>query len=298
MKRLRNILFIIILLTLAGYLYVNCFFMIEEGVFGLVRSEQTGDIIRVLDSGYHIIPEGIIPEEISLMTFRKKESRLFDLSIPIPSLEMTKSDFYAITIPVSVQYAVSPERITLITEEWGDDRDYIPHLLKRFMTGYFVREFTPYFSPVYRRVELERDMDEIVQSVSESLTAQGRGIGIEITAFRLSGAVRLPDTEIFFDGLQYLKELMEVEKNNKKELIILRSKLERDEIYNKQFYQKLEEISRLIKQNPDLLKYMYIEKMADKVKVIITPEQSGMPFGLDFGSGEKEKRTGDINNLR
>jgi hypothetical protein len=298
MKRLRKILFIIILLTVAGYLYVNCFFIIEEGEFGLVRSEQTGDIIRVLDSGYQIIPEGIFPGEISLMTFRKRESRLFDLSIPIPSLEMTRSNFYAITIPVSIQYAISPERITLVTEEWGDNRHYIPHLLERFMTGYFVREFTPYFSPVYRRLELERDMDRIIQSVSESLIAQGRAIGIEITAFRLSGAVRLPDAGTFSDGLQYLRELMEVEKNNKKELIILRSKLERDEIYNKQFYKKLEEISKLIKGNPDLLKYMYIEKMADKVKVIITPEQSGMPFGLDFGSAEKEKRTGDIDNLR
>ncbi len=298
MKRLRKILLIIILLALVGYLYVNCFFIIEEGVFGLVRSEQTGDIIRVLDSGYHIVPEGIVPGEISLMTFQKRESRLFDLSIPIPSLEMTRSDFYAITIPVSVEYAIAPERIALVTEEWGDNRHYIPQLLKRFMTRYFVREFTPYFSPVYRRVELERDMERIIQLVSESLIEQGRGIGIEITAFRLSGVVRLPDAGTFSDGLQYLKDLIEVEKNNKKELIILRSKLERDEIYNKQFYKKLEEISNLIKKNPDLLKYMYIEKMADKVKVIITPEQSGMPFGLDFGPVEKEKRTGDINNLR
>ena len=76
MKRLRNILFIIILLTLAGYLYVNCFFMIEEGVFGLVRSEQTGDIIRVLDSGYHIIPEGIIPEEKKMIDELKNRLKL------------------------------------------------------------------------------------------------------------------------------------------------------------------------------------------------------------------------------
>jgi len=63
-------------------------------------------------------------------------------------------------------------------------------------------------------------------------------------------------------------------------------------------------ISNLIKSNPDILKYIYIDRLAGNVKLILSSDKSGMPFGmslnedLDKTGKSKNAAKEEINNLR
>lgn len=299
MKRIGKILVFLILIFIAGYLYINCVIKVDKGTFVLIQDNETGNIKKILDSGYSFILDGIIPDKISIIKISKKNTQVMDLKIPIPLLEDLKSDFYAIKIPITVNYEVVPDKLAFGINRIKTGEKFFANILERLIQGYFNKEFAPYFSPSYRKGALEKDIEKIVTRVEIAFRTYCLKIGISIKDFVIVGNIGLPDLKTFYDGLRYLRELMDVEKNNKKELIILNNKLQKDRISSSRFYEKLEEISKIIKKNPDILKYIYIDKMADKVKVIISPDNSGMPFGLNFDSSDKKSdRRGEIDNLR
>jgi hypothetical protein len=299
MKRLVKILVFLILLVIAGYLYINCVIKVEEGVFVLVQDRETGDIKKILNSGYSFLLDGIIPEKVSIIKISKKNTQFMDLKIPIPLLENLKSDLYAVKIPITVNYEIMPDKLAFDINRLKGGEGYIATLLEKLLRGYFNKEFASYFSPSYRRGALVKDIETLIGRVESALRTHCLKLGITIGEFVIVGNIDLPDLRTFYDGMRYFRELVDVEKNNKKELIILQSKLEKDRISNSQLYEKLEEISKIIKKNPDILKYIYIEKMGDKVKVIISPDNSGMPFGFNFNSSDsKPDRRGEIDNLR
>ncbi len=299
MKRLGKILVFLILIFIAGYLYINCVIKVEEGVFILVQDKETGDIKKILNSGYSFILDGVIPERVSFIKISKKNTQFMDLKIPIPLLENLKSDLYSVKIPITVNYEIMPDKLAFDINSLKGGEEYIATLLEKLLRGYFNKEFAPYFSPSYRRGALVKDIEKLTGRVENALRTYCLKLGITIREFVIVGNINLPDLRTFYDGLRYFRELIDVEKNNKKELIILQSKLKKARISNKQFYEKLEEMSKIIKENPDILKYIYIEKMGDKVKVIISPENSGMPFGFNFNSSDrKPDKRGEIDNLR
>jgi len=111
------------------------------------------------------------------------------------------------------------------------------------------------------------------------------------------GSVSIPGPEIYQEGVTLAAELRQIENTRQKDLLILENKLQKEDFRNKKYLENLKEIAKLVKNNPDLLKYLYIKGFAKNVRAIITPDRTGLPFGLDFG--EKEPRTaGDVDNLR
>ena len=109
----------------------------------------------------------------------------------------------------------------------------------------------------------------------------------------------VPDAEMYREGLLLASDLRKIENDNKKELIVLENILRKEDQKHKKYLENLWEIAKLVKNNPDLLKYLYIKGFSDKVKVILAPEKSGMPFGLDLEvrDGAASKK-GEIDNLR
>ena len=299
MKRIGKILVFIILIFFAGYLFIHCVIKVDKGTFVLIQDNETGTVNKILDSGYSFILDGVIPDKITIIKISKKNAQMMDLRIPIPLLEDLKSDFYAIKIPVTINYEIVPEKLAFDLNRIKTGEKFFSSLLERLIRGYFNKEFAPYFKPSYRRGALEKDIEKIANRVEITFRTYCMKIGIRVKDLAIVGNIGLPDLKTFYDGVRYLRELIDVEKNNKKELIILNNKLQKDRISSSRLYEKLEEISKIIKENPDILKYIYIDKMADKVKVIISPDNSGMPFGLDLDSSDKKSdRSGEIDNLR
>ena len=102
---------------------------------------------------------------------------------------------------------------------------YFTPLLEKLVSGYFKKELAPYFIPSYRRRAF-KDREELVARVENAMRSYSSGVGIAVKNFVVVGNIGLPDMKTFYEGLRYLGELMDVEKNNKKELIILNNKLQ------------------------------------------------------------------------
>ena len=299
MKKLLRKLMVILVIFILGYLAYYPVFRIEEGNFALIEDRKDGINIGVLDSGFHFIPQGVLPDRISIIKFRKRKTEFFNLKIQIPLMVEMKSEFYSVKIPVSLLYQVNPAKLSVDFHGLRSDKMYFNRFLNKLLLGYFSKEFSQYLAPFYRGSTLKDNVEKEALDVYNIMREHCQRFGIEIIELRIIGDVQIPDMNTYLDGIRFYKEIMTLEKNSKKELIIMESKLQRDKLHNAQLYQKLNEISKLIKKNPDLLKYIYINKMADKVKVIVAPEKSGMPFGLDFRNKERDTKNKDeIDNLR
>jgi hypothetical protein len=124
-------------------------------------------------------------------------------------------------------------------------------------------------------------------------------MGIRVLGQDLIGSVSVPNAEIFREGTSLAGEIRKIENDSQKELLVLENKLQKDDFNNKKYLENLKEIAKLVKNNPDLLKYLYIKGFSKNVRAIITSERSGMPFGLDFeGKGSSPAKSGDVDNLR
>ena len=64
-------------------------------------------------------------------------------------------------------------------------------------------------------------------------------------------------------------------------------------------FEKLLRISSILKNNPEILKFIYIDKMGDDIKVIISSDKTGLPAMFnDSAEGTKPAAKGDVDNLR
>ena len=104
----------------------------------------------------------------------------------------------------------------------------------------------------------------------------------------MTGTAVLPNQQVYNEGIAHAADLRKMDKTIEKELIDVRSAMERDRIKNEQFYGKLKEISKIISANPDILKYIYIDKMAGNVNVILSSDNSGVP--AHAGEGNRSRR--------
>jgi len=159
----------------------------------------------------------------------------------------------------------------------------------------------PFLSPVYQREILAAKMGEIIDTATKSVAAESSPIGIIIENASRAGTAFLPERIVVNEGILHAADLRRMDKNLQMDLIGAKAKVEREKVRNEQLYVKLREMSRIIRDNPDILKYIYIDKIADDVKVILSSDASGMPRMIERELEQtpaKKTKPREINNLR
>ncbi len=235
----------------------------------------------------------------ALLDTKNRLAESVELKIAIPPLGDLKSDFYRISIPVKLVATVDPRRLSTEPKRIAGDRSAITAELKAALEGAFQKELSPYLAPLYNLNAIAANQAAIARAAIARGVEWGRGAGIYITSIEAAGNFQLPDQRTYNEGMQYYRDLQELERANKKQLIALATELEREKRLRAVYLEKLSEVSKLIRANPALLKYIYIDRLAGNVKVIIAPDKSGMPLGLDFGDAqEKGAKRGNIDNLK
>jgi hypothetical protein len=87
--------------------------------------------------------------------------------------------------------------------------------------------------------------------------------------------------------------------SNRKQEILLSKKLIKERYENELYYEKLLKVSSMIKDNPEILKFIYIDKLGDDIKVIISSDKIGLPAMFsDTINNAKPGVKGDVDNLR
>ncbi len=298
MRRPYGIWVVLVLLVIAVYAYFTAVVKTGPDEYVVAENLQNGEC-TLHAPGYAFVAHALIPGRVSMTRFPRRVSQLVEIRLPIPPLDELKSEYYSIRMPLNLAIEVDPERLLIEPARLIKEKNALIVLCRKAVEGFFQKEFSPYMAPNFNREGLVAAREAVFRTVQEKLTAYAGRIGIRVTAMEISGAVTVPELKAYYEGLQYLDELRVLEKNNKKELIALNAGLEREKLARKELVEKLSEIARLIKSNPDLLKYIYIDRLGDNVKVIIAPEKSGMPLGLGLEQPpEKEPRKGEVDNLR
>jgi len=299
MRKFIKRLLIFILVAVLVYIAWFSFVIIEKGTIGTLRDTRSNKIVRLLFQRYNFVWQGSLPWIFSVQKIPSSRNAIIEVKVPIPPLESLTDNQYHGKISVNLLYRIMPDKFFDISK-LEDDGKALDSVVSRYVDGYVQREIYDYLVPLYRLNEIRKNNDIILKNAHDKLKEKFESIGLSIIKFDFIGSLTFPDMKTYYSGLTHINELRKIAKINEKELKLLRNKLKRDKILNEQQYNKLLEISKIIKENPDMLKYLYIEKMADNVRVIISSDSSGYP--LDLGKKEEKKQetttTGEIDNLR
>lgn len=287
------IVLLMIVAAVGGY---NAIFMVDDGEFGVVSGIENGDVVAVLHPGFNFAPQALFSWKVAVSYQRVKSTEILDVAIPLPGLEELENRHYSLALKISMVYELDYEAVPgdLLSEK-GQVRKMLVNLLK----GGFTREIKTYLYPYYDNRRLERDFDVVAVKAFESVKKQCASSGIKVLGQEVIGSVSIPDAERYKEGAVLAGEIRRIENDNKKDILQLENKLQKDDYKNKKYLENLKEIAKLVKNNPDLLKYLYIKGFSKNVRAIITSERTGMPFGLDFEEkGSVTGKKGDVDNLR
>jgi hypothetical protein len=299
MKRFFKKFSILLLILLTGYVLFSSIEKVSNGAIGVVedlRSKKAVRLVRQGPGGYAFVWRASFPWKYSFSETPLERKVRYDIRISIPDMENLKEEYYHVRIPLNVWYRIDPQKFSDVAALGHEGRP-LDSLVERFFASTIEKELMTYLYPVYQREAIAIRMNAVMEKARGEIDPDLRAHGLVLVRAVLSGAVSLPSWIIYHEGIRYAEDLRRKERSAELGLIDVRGMVERQKIENQHFYVKLREISKIIADNPEILKYIYIDKMGGNVKVILSSDASGVPAMLNGGDKQK-KGLPEIDNLR
>lgn len=298
MKKAFVIATIVFLLFCGIYISLFSFVGLDLNSIAVVEDRANGKILEVYHNKNNFIWQGSFPWLYSVYKISCTGVLDIEASIPIPQLRELKGDFYSIKFPVRITYDIQPESFTFISY-LGDSGKDLASFIEKLARLKFSQKLDKYFSPQFNYFALKKDQEKILETTRGELNDELTSIGLKLVKFELAGSVIIPGNDTYFDGIRQLKEIQDISKKNEKDLILVSNEIAKQKLENEHFYEKLNRISGIIEKNPDILKYIYIDKLSHSVKVILPSDSAGIPKVFDDMLDTKNKsKQKEIDNLR
>jgi hypothetical protein len=281
------------IIAAAVYIFVKAVVFVGDDVVAIVTDTEY-QIIGLLKKGVNVVPQALFhPVRVTYIPLYG--SCKADIIVPIPPLEKIKSKNYSITVPVSIQYTFDAGKLKLDLKSMHSNADYVKEIIIIALVDAVNTQFRKYLVPVYQYFPLQANFQNefivVINTVKE--VCAKRGLVVDDVKI---GNVYLPDYAIYAEGKRFLQELLQQEKDNALQLARLQQKLNEDGLASKQRLEHLEKISELIQKNKDILRYIYIDKLADNVRVIVTSDKEAQ-FDIlnteDYGTVKR-----DVDNFK
>ena len=293
MGKVQKIIIAAFIIAALIYIFVQAVVFVGSGVLAFVTDAE-GQMLGYLHNGVNIVPQGIV-SKVKINYIPLNGSCDVDIVIPVPPLELIKSDHYSIKIPVAVNYTLDAKRLTLVVQKLYADSQYMPLQLQKRLLDKITENLKKYLLPYYQynllQANIQKELVLAIAHVKESCAKDGILINEVIT-----GTIYIPDYAVYIEGRKFLNELLQQEKANTLRLNAVQQKLKENEINNAQYLEYLEKMSKIIAKNKDILKYIYIDKLADNVKVIVTSDRN-VPLDL-ANESESESSKKDFDNFK
>lgn len=293
MGKVQKIIIAAFIIAAFVYVFVRTVVFVGDGVLAFV-TDNNGQILGYLHKRVNVVPQGILTT-IKAHYIPLNSSSNVDIVIPVPPLESIKSDHYSIKIPVVINYTLNPEQLTLDLNRLYLEKSYLSQQFVIRLSGSMKDAISRYLYPYYQynalQANIRKELSVAIDNVKESFARDGIIIK-EVTP----GIIYVPDYTVYTEGKKFLLELLTQEKLRTIQLNALQQKLKEDELKNARYLEHLEKISRIIAKNKDILKYIYIDKLADNVRVIVTSDKN-IPLDIDSGS-ESESLKKDFDNFK
>ena len=293
MSKYKKLVIAAFIIAAAVYIFVKAVVFVGDDVVAIVTDTEY-QIIGLLKKGVNVVPQALFhPVRVTYIPLYG--SCKADIIVPIPPLEKIKSKNYSITVPVSIQYTFDAGKLKLDLKSMHSNADYVKEIITIALVDAVNTQFRKYLVPVYKYFPLQANFQNeftvVINTVKEVCVK--RGLVIDDVKV---GNVYLPDYAIYAEGKRFLLEVLQQEKDNALQLARLQQKLNEDGLASKQRIEHLEKISELIQKNKDILRYIYIDKLADNVKVIVTSDkEAGFDIFNTEDSGSVKK---DVDNFK
>lgn len=298
-QSLRKAIAVLVALA-AGYALIFSVVILDSERITVIQDLRSGSVVKILRPLFWRVSlawQGAFPWWFLVSEVPRSRAVDFQARIVIPGCEDLKKDVYHVHVPVRLKYRVNAARFTdgarLAGNGTGADElaeDYIRKGLQR--------ELSPYLAPVYQPEALAAQAEGALESAYDTVFKDCADRGIDLVEAKLTGAALVPDRALHLEALQHAANLRGIDNMLEKDLIEERNRVTRQKISNEELYGKLKVISKLIAANPELLKYIYIDKMAGNVKLILSSDSSGVPRLLEAEKSLKKGKTKEIDNLR
>ncbi len=287
----------IIFISALIYAALFSIYKVEENQLGIVKEVNSGRTIYSFSNDVNFIRHGLLPWIYRVETIPVSGTALIEVEIPVAQGNVDPGSIMLLKIPLEVVYKIDRESPPEPDFFNGDDaRDQF--LLKRAsLTGRGVLK--RYLEPVYNRSGISRDENSIIDAISSELEKNLAVSGLIAESVKGAGSIFLPSINLYRERLQRDAEMRAIAFENKKQEIQLKNKMDKERLSTDAYYDNLARMAGIIKDNPEILKYIYIDKIAGNIKVIVSSEKSGIPviFGQDQAINEPDLKK-EIDNLR
>jgi hypothetical protein len=292
----------IAVILVAGIAYILFFSVekIEPGRICVVKDLRSKTIIRVVRpvaGGFAFAWQGALPWWFLVSDMPAQRAAAIKIKIAFPELSFLKGDYYHLWVPLKVAYRINGDTFSDSSKLGNNGRD-LDDQVGRFFQDELQREMAPYLAPAYQREVLAAQIESILAKAQKGLEPQCKTLGVEIKSAAVSGNLLLPDKALYNEGLAHAADLRKMERAREMDLIGVRGALERERLKNEQLFADLMKISKIISANPDILKYIYIDKLGGNVNVILSSDSSGVPRMLENSPKPAKGKPREIDNLR
>ncbi|MBN1531668.1 MAG: hypothetical protein JXA20_03315 [Spirochaetes bacterium] len=287
----------VILLLLAAAIYIPFFTlrMVSPDEIGVVEERESGRVASVYIGRVNFVWQGALFWLYRTYEVPTTGSVSFTAMIPVPPLQDLKSGHYAVQIPLRASYVIQRESFS-DREYLSDYGDTLEEHIASVIKGVLAKELDQYFRPAYRPPLLETGIDPVIGEAETRAAGELKDAGIRLSGLKRAGSPVIPDLQVYNEGLRFLADVRTLEHKNAMELIQLKMDLERGKLSDEEYYKKLYRMSRIIKQNPDIIKYIYIDKITGNGKVNLPNVMKDFPGGE--GKEWPRSAVGDVDNLR
>lgn len=263
----------------------------------ILKDIKNNKVIQSYSSTYNFIWQGLLPWNYVVVKIPIKSTALFNIHVKIPSLSSLNDDLYVIKQTANISYQLDktnlPDPVYLNSK--NDIETYIMERSSKISETVLMG----YIEPVYDKSVILKNEKNIVDTLTSELVRKLKNLGVIVEKLEFISPGYFPDNRLYAEGLIQNKEMRDLDFSNRKEEILLSKKLLKEKYENELYFEKLLKMSSVLKDNPDILKFIYIDKMGDKIKVIISSDKTGLPAMFN----EVEDKTKpdvkrDVDNLR
>jgi len=288
----------ILLLLLVIYGLFFSLYRAADGEIILLKDLSNNKNIHIFSSPVNFIWRGVMPWRYTASKMSVDNFTMINISIKMPSLSALDDDIYLIKLSADIEYQIDKTNLPNILYLLNS-KDNIEDYIAKKAAAVSLTVLTAYIEPVYNKNRILSDEKIIADTIKDELIKKTKGSGIIIhkVDFVLPGYY--PDNKIYDRGVGLNEELAALNFKNKKDEIELNRQLIKDRKIYELYYEKLLQISSIIKNNPEILKFIYIDKIGKDIKVIISSDKTGVPamFGESLDK-QKSDIKGNIDNLR
>lgn len=247
--------------------------------------------------GRRFVWQAAVPWLYSQERISLSGTETLSVEVPLPELANLNDKRYRIKVSMTAVYRIDPHTASVKVLADTEARERI--ITK--MTGDVISaEFAPLLEGAYNEYLLQQQKEELVTDSVEKIVARAARQGILIENLTRTAPVAIPSQQDYYQGTLYQAELYRMYQEQEKRMILLEGDMKRQDMEKDAYYAELGRISKLLKDNPNLIKYIFIDRLSDRVKVILPPDTFGITdtHGGDTTESDSTPRQGPVDNLR